>query len=63
MEDDNQNTNAAGAEKESGRGRCYGDEVDNDDANSNMARSEVLILPPISDDENEVSFLARCVIR
>ena len=53
-EDDNQNANVKGDENESGRGKCYGDEVDDDDANSDMARSDILVSLPISDEEKEV---------
>ncbi|XP_059435398.1 uncharacterized protein LOC132168430 [Corylus avellana] len=62
-DDDNQNANAGGAKNASGRGQCYGDEVDDDEANSTMARSDILVSPPISDEENEVSSIARCVTR
>jgi hypothetical protein len=54
VDSDTQTTNAEGAEKESGRGRCYGDEVGDDDVDSNMARSDILISSPISNEENEV---------
>ena len=64
VEGDNENTNADGAERESGRGRCYGDKVDDDDdVGSNMARGDILLSPPISDEENEVHSFARCVTR
>jgi hypothetical protein len=63
VEDDNQNANTEGAEKESGMGKCYGDEVDDDDANSDMARSDILVSLPISDEEKKVSSLATRVTR
>jgi hypothetical protein len=63
VEGDNENTNAEGAGRESGRGRCYGDEVYDDDVEFDMARSDILISPPISDEENEVYSFARCVTR
>jgi hypothetical protein len=37
--------------------------VDDDDVGSDMARSDILISPPISDEENEVYSFARCVTR
>ena len=61
VDGDNENTNAKRSERESGRGRCYGDEVDDDDVGSDMARSDILISPPISSEENEVYSFARCV--
>jgi hypothetical protein len=62
-EGDNQNANAERAIIQvSERGECYGDEID-DDANSDMAQSDILVSPPISDEENEVESLATCVTR
>jgi hypothetical protein len=61
VEGDNENTNAEEAERESGRGRCYGDEVYDDDVESDMAHSDILISRPISDEENVVYSFARCV--
>jgi hypothetical protein len=64
VEDDNQNTNADRAIIQvSRRGECYGDEVDDNDANSDMEQSDILVSPPISDEENEVDSLATCVTR
>jgi hypothetical protein len=37
--------------------------VDDDDVDSDMACSDILISPPTSDGENEVYCFARCVIR
>jgi hypothetical protein len=63
-EGDNQNANVERAIiQASGRGECYGDEVDDDDANLDMARSDILVSPSISDEENEVESLATCVTR
>jgi hypothetical protein len=60
----NQNANAEIAIIQvSEKGECYGDEVDDDDANSDMAQSDILVSPPISDEENEVESLATCVTR
>jgi hypothetical protein len=63
MRGDNENTNVEGAVRESGRGRCFGDVVDDDDVGSGMARSDILISPPMSNEENEVYSFARCVTR
>jgi hypothetical protein len=63
VEGANENTNAEGAQGESGRGRCYGDEVYDDDVESDMARSDILISPPRSDEEYEADSSARCVTR
>ena len=46
-EGDNQNANVERAIIQvSGKGKCYGDEVDDDDANLDMARSDILVSPP-----------------
>jgi hypothetical protein len=45
-EGDNQNANVKRVIIQvSGRGECYGDEVEDDDANSDMARSDILVSP------------------
>jgi hypothetical protein len=60
--DDNQNANAERAIIQvSRKGECYGDEVNDNDANLDMEQNDILVSPPISDEKNEVDSLATCV--